>query len=117
MRNIKELVELYLDNDNLEIIKKIGYISEKNNFTYEIKNSYYLACYPKKIWFTNNTFVIEDYFNLKIFTDFLLKDVTCFKDIPKKDNRKTDFANECKNFDKSEFEWFKVLFDLILTIN
>ncbi|MEK7431626.1 MAG: hypothetical protein AABZ74_00720 [Cyanobacteriota bacterium] len=33
MRNIKELVELYLDNDNLEIIKKIGYISEKNNFT------------------------------------------------------------------------------------
>jgi hypothetical protein len=88
-------------------------ITDRNSFTYEVKNEYYISCYPKKTWFTTDIFVIEDYFKLKLFTDFLLKDSKCFQDIPKKDNRKTDFANECKIFDKSEFEWFKALFDLI----
>jgi predicted ATP-dependent endonuclease of OLD family len=115
--NQKIIAFLDRDDAGLKGVKKAtdfnGSINEFNGIN---KNGIEIRFIPKKDGFTKTNFVIEDYYSIEKFTDFLLKDVTCFEEIPKKDKRKTDFANETSNFDKAEFEGFKKLFDLILEI-
>lgn len=45
------------------------------------------------------------------------RDELYFYKVSESETSKNSFANEARNFDKSEFEWFKTLFDLILSID
>ncbi len=114
-----QLIIAFLDRDDTGlkgIQKATDFNGSINEFQGENQNGIEIRFIPKKEGFTKTNFVIEDYYSINKFTEFLLRDVTCFQEIPKKDKRKTDFANEVINFDKAEFEGFKKLFDLILEI-
>lgn len=109
----------FLDRDEagLNGIKKAtGFNGKIDEFTGENKNGIEIRFLPKKDEFEKTNFVIEDYYSIEKFTGFLLKDVACFEDIPRKDKRKTDYAKETENFESVEFIGFKKLFDLILEI-
>ena len=114
-----QLIVAFLDRDDagLKGIKKAtDFNGSIDDFDRRNVNGIEIRFIPKKDGFTKTNFVIEDYYSIDKFTKFLLRDVTCFEDIPKKSNRKTDFADEVANFDKAEFEGFKKMFDLILEI-
>ncbi|WP_430412864.1 ATP-dependent nuclease [Kordia sp.] len=70
---------------------------------------------PKKDGFTYSNFEIEDYFPIEKCRDFMFNGFNSFKDLKPK-FKKAEFAEECKNFDATDFEGFKKLFDMILEI-
>ena len=107
------------DETGKGIIKNI--LNDQNidfrTFKYRKEKEIFISCYAKKEDFTRGDFVVEDYYDINLFTDFLMKDVIDFKSIPRKDKRKTDFAKYCiSHSNKSIFKDFKNLFDLILEI-
>lgn len=89
---------------------------DKESFSWKRLKDIYINFYPKKLWFTQSNFEVEDYFKIETCRDFLFPQLEAFSNL-KQWFKKQDFAEKCKDFDKSEFEWFKVLFDLILSID
>lgn len=107
------------DDSGLKCIKNALWEEslQKDTFTWKKLKDIYVNFYPKKLWFTQSNFEIEDYFKIDKVIEFMYKWnwIQVFWDTKSKLD-KNSFANECKKFDKSEFEWFKDLFDLILEI-
>jgi predicted ATP-dependent endonuclease of OLD family len=89
-----------------------------NDFDGELKEKIYVYLYPEKDGFTESNFEVEDYFPIETLRNFFIKECSKnFQSIKKKFD-KNKFAKECKedNFNKSNFEGFKTLFDKILNI-
>jgi len=107
-----------LDNDGagFKCIKNaFNYTMDKVDFTRQRENGIHLCLYPKKAEFIKDSFEIEDYFKIETCRDFMFDNFETFQDTKKK-FKKNDFAEFCNELDVSEFEGFKVLFDLILEI-
>ena len=118
-KNQRIIALLDRDETGKGIIKNI--LADQNidfkTFKYKKKNAIFISCYPIKENFIRTDFVVEDYYDINLFTNFLMKDVVDFKSIPRKDKRKTDFAEYCKTHtDKLIFKDFESLFDLLLKI-
>ena len=112
---VNQTIIAFFDNDGagFKCIKNAyNYTMEKQDFTREVENGIHICLYPKKDGFTQDTFEIEDYFNIDTIKDFMYDNFRTFQDTKKK-FKKNDFANHCVELDVDEFEGFKNLFDLI----
>ena len=106
------------DNGFKCIQKALEYKGLKDNFNGDIKNGIHIYFYPKKDDFEGGNFEVEDYFPIETLQNFVIKkDAQNFQSLKTKFNKRK-FAEECKkdDFDKSNFDGFKKLFDLILII-
>ncbi len=102
----KKCIEKILDNTGLS-----------DDFEGEKKEGIYIYLYPKKDSFTNENFVVEDYFPIKTLLNFVYAECKTYQALNTKFN-KVDFSKECKkdNFKKKNFNGFKTLFDKIIEI-
>lgn len=110
------------DNEGCKCIKKALYKDKpdsfnKDSFVGETKNGIHIHFYPKKDGFTQSNFEVEDYFPIKTLQDFMYKESQIFEHIKAK-FKKLNFAEKCQKegFDKTNFDGFKKLFNLILKI-
>ncbi|WP_369177701.1 ATP-dependent endonuclease [Candidatus Thiodubiliella endoseptemdiera] len=114
----EQTIIAFFDNDDsgYKCIKKTLDINvDKKDFDGGIKNNIHIELYPKKNGFTCSDFEVEDYFPIDILIEFVTKKSKTFQEVKSKFN-KVKFADECKNddFEKSNFDGFKPLFDKIL---
>lgn len=108
------------DNDGpgYGCIKKILNIgAEKKDFNGFFKENIHIYLYPKKDNFTNQDFVVEDYFPIKILKEFVYGECKVFQGLGGKFD-KAKFSKKCQedDFEKSNFDGFKTLFDKIIEI-
>ncbi len=107
------------DGPGVECIKKVlGKESiDKKNFKGGIKNGIHIYFYPKKDGFTKSNFEVEDYFPIKVLSEFIFAEIETFENL-KRNFKKFKFAEKCKedDFGKSNFDGFKALFDEIIKI-
>ncbi len=89
--------------------------TKKKDFKGKTINNIHIHLYPKKDKFEQSNFEVEDYFPIEVLKKHFDKNIQTFQDLKGKFN-KVKFTEECKkdNFDKSNFDGFKTLFDLIL---
>ncbi len=102
----KKCIEKILDNTELS-----------DDFEGEKKEGIYIYLYPKKDSFTNENFVVEDYFPIETLKNFVYAECKTYQVLNTKFN-KVKFSQKCKedNFEKSNFDGFKTLFDKIIEI-
>ena len=110
----------FLDRDDAgkKCVKKaLGKKTLENDFDGAKKEEVYIYLYPIKDNFSNEVFVVEDYFPIKILREYILNKGTTFQSITRKFD-KQKFAKKCEedSFDKTNFNGFKVLFNKILKI-
>jgi len=92
-----------------------------NSFSFESLQNMYVAVYPKKDGYTNDRFLVEDYFHGPIIDDMakeIIENHTdSFSGYPNIAKQiKNNLPTKCKKFDKEEFAGFRKLFDLIVNI-
>lgn len=107
------------DQAGLDAIKEtLGFQGKKDEFHGQTKNGIYINFIPKKDGYTTSDFVIEDYYPIERYKSFLFENVSCLTEMPNytKSNFKKAFAEKTKTYDVIDFEGFKKLFDLILTL-
>lgn len=108
-----EIKEILKENYEKELIK--DWFIKIN----ELTNTFLLKL-PKLSHINDEQYEIEDYFPLNKMIDIAKNQIDTFKVLKnfslKKDIIKKMLSKECKNFDKPDFENFKILFDLILEI-
>jgi hypothetical protein len=93
-----------------------------NNFE-KFENKPIEFMYSKDILKKENMLIKQGikYINNKLWADDQLNP-ECYKNLERlyffdlNDSNKNNFTNFCETLDKEEFEWFKILFDLILSI-
>lgn len=105
------------DDAGLKCIKECLKKSiNKDSFNWGKIKNIDIYFYPKKDWFSDSDFEVEDYFNIDSILQFMYPDwIKTFKNTKSKLN-KWKFSNYCEELPKEEFGWFKALFDLILKI-
>ncbi|MBA5248653.1 MAG: DUF2813 domain-containing protein [Gammaproteobacteria bacterium] len=106
------------DGAGKECVKKaLGKKTLENDFDGAKKEEVYIYLYPRKDNLSNEVFVVEDYFPIKILREYILNKGTTFQSITRKFD-KQKFAKKCEedSFDKTNFNGFKVLFNKILKI-
>lgn len=118
-KNVNTFAFLDRDKAGSDAIKDtLDFKGNKDEFTGEEKNGIYISYIPKKDGHTKSNFVIEDYYPLEKYKDFLFENVSCVTEVPNhsKSEFKNKFAEKIKEFDTSNFEGFKKLFDLIIKV-
>lgn len=118
-RNTKTFAFLDRDQAGFEAVKEtLNFKGTKDEFKGDEKNNIYINYIPKKEGHTKSDFIIEDYYPLNKYKDFLFENVSCVTEMPNHSSSrfKIKFADKTKDFEVSDFEGFKKLFDLILEI-
>lgn len=121
-KNDSQTIVALLDRDKAgaEAIKDItGQSVNKQEYDYEKFHKIYLSLLPIKKYYrgTKECFLIEDYFKTtKIKNLVYPKEYKSFATIANKENIKKALANSCKDFDVSEFNGFKALFEKLTQI-
>jgi len=116
-KNVKTFAFLDRDQAGYQAIKEtLAFNGTKEEFTGAEKNGISINYIPKKDGHTKSNFVIEDYYPLEKYKDFLFENVSCVSEMPNHLNSKfkVKFAEKAKEFNVSDFEGFKKIFDLIL---
>lgn len=111
----------FLDRDQAgfdAIRETLDFKGTKDEFKGDIKNGIHINYIPKKEGHVKSNFVIEDYYPLEVYKEFLFKEVGCVTEMPNhsSSNFKKKFAESVEKLESFYFEGFKMLFDLILKL-
>lgn len=118
-KNTKTFAFLDRDQAGFEAVKEtLNFKGTKDEFKGDEKNNIYINYIPKKEGHTKSDFIIEDYYSLDKYKDFLFENVSCVTEMPNHSSSrfKIKFAEKTKEFEISDFYGFRKLFDLILEI-
>lgn len=120
-----QIIISFLDRDS-DGLKSAKAVLNKEDidlktFKYEKVKDFNIAMYPITNDWTSDNFVVEDYFAKSIFKKEVDKLInshsSSFKYIPNIGKQiKKNFPDNCKEYEKGDFEGFKKVFDLILEI-
>jgi predicted transport protein/ABC-type cobalamin/Fe3+-siderophores transport system ATPase subunit len=118
-KDVKTIAFVDRDQPGFDAIKEtLDFKGTKDEFKGAEKNGIFISYIPKKDGHTKSEFVIEDYYPLEKYKSFLFENVSCVTEMPNHSSSrfKVKFAEKAKEFDPTDFEGFKKLFDLIIEI-
>ena len=116
--NTKTFAFLDRDQAGFEAVREtLDFKGTKDEFSGSEKNNIFISYIPKKDGHTKSDFIIEDYYPLNKYKDFLFENVSCVTEMPNHSSSrfKVKFAEKAKEFDIADFDGFKKIFDLILS--
>ncbi|MBF6653947.1 DUF4357 domain-containing protein, partial [Flavobacterium columnare] len=105
-KNTKTFAFLDRDQSGFDAVKEtLNFNGTKDEFNGEEKNNIYISYIPKKDGHTKSDFIIEDYYPLDKYKNFLFENVTCVTEMPNHSSSrfKVKFAEKTKDFDVQDF--------------
>lgn len=118
-KNTKTFAFVDRDQAGFDAMKEtLNFKVTKDEFNGQVKNDININYIPKKDNHTKSDFIIEDYYPVERYKEFLFENVSCPSEMPNytKSNFKVNFAEKAKSYNVTDFEGFRKLFDLILEI-